>query len=352
VLTESRKFGVRAVVATQYPDRLAPEVRAAAAGASAHFVTFRVPPASAAEAGSWLGLDASVAQRLLPTLPPGRGIELDPESGALRSLGAPAEGAVSRETLWSEALARTRTEFGASAPAPAAPGGDSAAVERLLLALLAAHEERRSVDPPGLIRAAASLPGAPVAPGALEAAWPAALRQGWVELRDGHGVLTSAGERWLGLGAPTLATRETTEHRRLVMDAFRIFARRGYRIEIVRQGRFDTTLPDAVFRQLAARSSANPPSEIAAEIDRARTGWAWRFFGGRDVHLEAEVSGALRAERIRHGCGKAAGRGAYVLFLVGDAHRARRVRSVLERERWGRDRAQVWTLSPRGPPKS
>jgi hypothetical protein len=63
------------------------------------------------------------------------------------------------------------------------------------------------------------------------------------------------------------------------------------------------------------------------------------------VYVEAEVSGALRPERVRHGWTKAAGRGVFVLFVVGDAMRARRVRAALQRAGVPRDRAQVWTLS-------
>jgi hypothetical protein len=86
------------------------------------------------------------------------------------------------------------------------------------------------------------------------------------------------------------------------------------------------------------------PADLAAEVERARQGWAWRFFHGRDVYVEAEVSGALRPERVRHGVRKALRRGAFVLFVVGDARRARRVRSVLRAMGLGVDRAQVWTL--------
>ncbi|MGI0156683.1 MAG: hypothetical protein ACREDE_11210, partial [Thermoplasmata archaeon] len=111
LLAESRKFGHRVVLATQYPERLVPEVRSAAAGASTHFVAFRVPPPSAAEAGAWLGLEPALAERLLPSLAPGHGVELDPETGGLRPLlpGPIAEAA--SPTRWTAAVARTREEF-------------------------------------------------------------------------------------------------------------------------------------------------------------------------------------------------------------------------------------------------
>jgi len=65
--------------------------------------------------------------------------------------------------------------------------------------------------------------------------------------------------------------------------------------------------------------------------------------------VEAEVSGALRPSRVRHGLEKARARGAFALFVVGDAARAARVRRTLRADGWGPDRAQVWTL-PGGPP--
>jgi hypothetical protein len=121
-------------------------------------------------------------------------------------------------------------------------------------------------------------------------------------------------------------------------------ARRGLLLEIVRQGRWDTTLPDALLRQLPGRLREGAPVDLATEIDRARSGWAWRFFGGRDVQVEAEVSGALRPERIRHGVRKALRQNRFVLFLVADGHRAARVRSTLRALGIGPDRGQVWTL--------
>ena len=351
VLAESRKFGVRAVVATQYPERLAPEVRSAAAGATTHFVAFRVPPPSAVEAGSWLGLDRATAERLLPTLPPGRGIELDPETGSLRSLGPAPPIAPGGGVVWREAVARTLRAYGAPDRAgPEAPSGD-AATERLLLAVLAAEEEGRPLDDPHAVPSALALPGAPLDAATLIDRWGSIQRQGWLTWSDGRCHLSEAGGRWLGLGVPTGATRETPEHRRLLLRTFRIFARRGYRLEILRQGRFDTTLPDARFRQLSPPVDRAVPGELAREVDRVRLGWAWKFFAGRDVYVEAEVSGALRPDRIRHGWSKVSGRGAFVLFVVGEPGHARRVRGVLGTLRVGRDRAQVWTLRPEGQPK-
>jgi hypothetical protein len=351
VLAESRKFGLRAIVATQYPERLVPEVRSAAAGASTQFVSFRVPPPSAAEAGAWLGLDRAAAERLLPALPPGGGVELDPETGFLVSVvPAPANDAAP-PTGWADAVARTQRAHAAPDPSASEAPASDPATERLLLAVLAAEEEGHPLDDLRVVAAAVALPGPALDPATLADRWTTIRRREWVSASDGHYHLSPAGARWIGLGNPTRATRETAEHRRLLMRTFRVFARRGYRLEILRQGRFDTTLPDARFRHLPSPAGVGPPEELARAIDRARPGWAWRVFYGRDVHVEAEVSGALRPERIRHGCAKAAGRDAYVLFVVGDTPRARKVRVVLDRLGIGRDRANVWTLPPEGGPK-
>ncbi|MFY9717341.1 MAG: hypothetical protein WAK40_05345, partial [Thermoplasmata archaeon] len=191
---------------------------------------------------------------------------------------------------------------------------------------------------------AGGLPGPPIGAELLADRIRPLERGGYLRLGPDGVRLSPAGERRLGLGAPTGAVRETAEHRALLLGAFRIFARRGHRLEIVRQGRFDTRLPDALFRQVPARLRQGSPEALAQALDRLRRGWAWRFFQGRDVHLEAEVSGALRPARIRHGLAKATARGAFALFLVSDDRRATRVRATLRRLGAGVDVAQVWTL--------
>jgi hypothetical protein len=343
LLTESRKFGLRALLATQYPDRLAPEVRSAAAGALADFVTFRVPPASARIVGGWVGLPGETAERWLPGLPSGHGVRLDPGSGIAQPF-LPEEPLDEFSTqAWSDAVSASREEFGAGSTSPPFDRTSESATERLLLATLSAEEEGRPIAGSDAVDAALALPGTPLSPETLDLRWRDAVRQGHVDRTAMGWRLTPAGERRLGLTAPTLAQRESGEHRALLVAAFRIFARRGYRIEIVRQGRFDARLPDAVFRQVPLRLG-DPPFEVLRALDRVRPGWAWRFFGGRDVHIEAEVSGALRPERIRRGWRKASDRGAFALFLVADAGRARKVRTTLRGLGVRPDRAQVWTL--------
>ncbi len=349
ILAEGRKFGVRVVLATQYPERLAPELRHAAAGVARDVVAFRVPPPGVAVVGSWIGLAPWEAARLLADLPVGHAVRRDPDTGELRAL-APGTGvAVGDASGWPSAVAASREEF---RPAPRARPGelDDPATERLLLAVLAAEEGGRRLAPNEVPAAARDLPGPSPDPDTLGDRLPGLVRRGWLEIGAGVVRLTPAGERRLGLGAATGATRESAEHRALLLRAFRTFARRGYRIEIVRQGRYDTALPDAIFRQIPETARAGPARDLARALDSVRDGWAWRFFGGRDVHLEAEVSGALRPARIRHGYLKARARGAFVLFLVADARRAARVRRTLRSGGVGPDRAQVWTLPPTAAP--
>jgi hypothetical protein len=344
ILTEGRKFGLRTVVATQYPDRLAREVQSAARGALCGFVAFRVPRPSALEVGAWLGLGPADAAELLPNLPTGQALVLDPLSDGVRPTSAEGSLPENDPTRWKEAVDATRDEFAVGPPVAAESAATDGASERLLMAVLSGAESGSTLRRENVVAVAATLPGSGPDPALLSDRLPTLFRDGYLEERAEGLRLTAAGERRLGLTAPTEATRETAEHRALLMTAFRRFARRGYRLEILRQGRFDTTLPDARLRQLPGPDEVQVPAELAAEVERARQGWAWRFFHGRDVYVEAEVSGALRPERVRHGVRKALRRGAFVLFVVGDAHRARRVRRVVREMGLGVDRAQVWTL--------
>jgi len=344
LLTEGRKFGIRAVIATQYPDRLARELAGAARGALRGFVAFRVPRPTAPEVGRWLGLGPDDAAEVLPNLPTGLGLALDTRVDGLRAVppevSVPSPGTAD----WNDALEVTRGEFlvGIS-ESTESPDADEA-TGRLLLAVLAAAESGSVVGRENAVAAAIRLPGPSIDPAMLAHRLSTLIRDGYLDETPDTLRLTAAGERRLGLTAPTGATRESAEHRALLLAAFRRFAARGYRLEILRQGRFDTTLPDARFRQLPSRDETPVPADLASELEHRRTGWAWRFFHGRDVHVEAEVSGALRVERVRHGVRKALRHGAFILFVVGDAHRARRVRTVLRAMGLGVDRAQVWTL--------
>jgi len=344
LLTEGRKFGFRTVIASQYPDRLAHDLASAARGALRGFVAFRVPRPSAAEVGRWLGLAPDDAAERLPALPTGEGLILDGLADGLRPVAAEASVPGTVDEDWREAVETTRREFDVRACDGPEETRPDAPMERLLLAVLSGVERGVALPRDDAVSAAMGLPGSSTDPALLAHRLTTALRDGYLEDTEGGLRLTAAGERRVGLTTPTGASRESAEHRALLLAAFRHFAARGYLLEILRQGRFDTTLPDARFQQLPSRDGAVSPADLASEIERRRSGWAWRFFHGRDVHVEAEVTGALRPERIRHGVAKALRRGAFVLFVVSDARRARRVRSVLRAMGLGVDRAQVWTL--------
>jgi hypothetical protein len=343
IVAEGRKFGVRALLATQLPERLAPELRSTVAGVARDVVVFRVPRPSAAAVGAWLALSPPDAERLLPDLPTGHAVARDPEGTDLVPIAPAPDPGEPPGTAWSERLDGTRRELGLE-PIPDRQVDAEPATERLLLAALAAEEERRVLSVEELVDAADRLPGPSIDRASLADRARSSERAGLLEAGPAGLRLTPAGELRLGLGRSTGATRESAEHRSLLLRAFRTFARRGYRLEIVRQGRYDTTLPDAIFRQIPDRRRSGPPRDLSIALDEARRGWAWRYFGGRDVHVEAEVSGALRPDRLARGVRKAAHRGAFVLFLVGDAGRARRVRAVLRHLGVERDRGAVWTL--------
>lgn len=346
MLAEGRKFGFRLLLASQYPERLAPELRAAAAGAAREVVVFRVPPVSAAGVGSWLGLPPATASMLLPALATGTALTRPRSSAELVRFG-PGENVVARRELWSSVVAASQEEFGATPRGSREGSVEELLTDRILLAALAAEEQGQPLRPEATARAVGELPGGRKEDPAVVADRLALLvRRGLLRCEDGRVLLSPAGERRLGLRTVTGATREGPEHRALLLRAFRLFARRGYHLEIVAQGRYDTTLPDGVFHQLPGLASRSP-RELAEALARAQPGWAWRFFGGRDVHVEAEVSGAVRPPRVRHGVLKAVRRGAFPLFVVGDARRASRVRRTLRTLGLGPREAQVWTLPDR-----
>ncbi len=344
ILTEGRKFGVRTLIATQYPERLAPEVRNATRGALRGFVTFRVPRPAATDVGEWFGLGTTEALDRLPSLPTGQGLLLDPNCDGARPTRPEPRMPVVEPDAWRDVVDATRREFDVRPADEADVREIEAATERLLLAVLSCAESGVTLHRSKVVASAMALPGRSPDPATLSDRLVTLLREGYLEEVNEALRLSPAGERRLGLTAPTGATRESGEHRALLMAAFRLFARHGYRLEILRQGRFDTTLPDARLRQLPAPSDVRSPADLAGAIEHARSGWAWRAFAGRDVFVEVEVSGALRPERVRHGVRKALSQAAFVLFVVGDAHRANRVRSVTRSMGLGPDRAQVWTL--------
>ncbi|MCI4326584.1 MAG: DUF853 family protein [Thermoplasmata archaeon] len=337
ILADGRKFGVGAVVATQYPGRLAPEARAAAEGAAGTHVVFRVPAPVAAATAEWAGLDRS-AEPLLSALPDGTAVAVRSGDGGSRGAVDVRAGSADGGVAWESARA-------ASAEAWGAPGDDRGDAARTLTDAVAFALAPGPCEFPTLVERTGAALGAPVDPAAVAATVERLHQRGWVAGDSRHVDLTDAGARYLGVGAPTGATSEGAEHRALLYATFAILARRGARLDLVRQGGFDRRLPDGVVRLLPAGAGDRSPGELDLAIRAARTTWAWRSFGGRDADVEAEVSGAVRPDRIRRNLEKARSRGHFALFVVADPAKARKVRSVLAAEGVGVRDAQVWTVS-------
>lgn len=325
-VTDGRKFGIVAVVASQYPERLAPELRAAVAGAAGVHLLFRTPAAAARTSGAWVGLAAVESASVLPSLPPG--VAVAARAGAPpRFLSIPPL-RPAREP-WTACVARTSARW--------ALGTELEAGEREL------EEALWSVlngPPSGAIGPAAS--GAVSHDDGISHEILRELARRGYLTSEAPPVVSPAGRRYLGLDRATGATSESAEHRRLLYEAQRIFALHQERLEVVRQGRFDARLPDGRLVLEIARAAS--PSERLEQLEQRRATWAWRCFGGRDVHVEAEVTGADRPERIRRGLAKARARGAAVVFVVGDPRRARRVRAQLGRAGARPPEAYVWTI--------
>ena len=345
ILAEGRKFGVDALLATQYADRLAPELRAAGLGSAGRHVVFRTPRGGAVAAGAWLGLGAETAAAVLAQLPFGEAVVARPDDPlgvrVARLVGRP----VAEPVGWSAMVATTAIEFGSDEPSEGAAPFRDARLESLLLAVLACRERT-----PGAVALRAVIDritreGAePIDPAAWLLSARLARQRGWLTGDDDDVGLTPSGARFLGIGGVTGAARESSEHRALLVEVFRSFARHGERLEIVRQGRFDRRLPDARCRVLADGTRTLTPAKLARYLEQRRRSWLWRCFGGRDVHVEAEVSGALRADRVRRGVEKAGSVDAFALFVAADPRLARRIRSVLHADRLVPHQAQVWTL--------
>ncbi|MCI4347189.1 MAG: DUF853 family protein [Thermoplasmata archaeon] len=344
IVSEGRKFGLGLILATQYPARLAPELQEALTGAAGTVYLFRVPWASAVATGAWAGLDPASAEKVLPSLPPGWAVVGATGPDADRRLVAMPSGPPADVLAWKGIVERTAVQYGS--PVPRA---DTLAIriqdhgeEELLLGLVALEAEGtiatrvrllRWLDVDGSFDPVAGL-------GTIEAL----QHRGWIRADGDTLHLAPAGGDRIGLTARTGARVESAEHRALLVAALRIFARHHERLEILRQGRFDTRLPDGLVTVLPREHRRWSPTELQIFLDHRRGGWMWRAFGGRDVYVEAEVSGATRRERIERDWTKARDAGAFLLCLVSDDARARSVRRFLARADAKQNRAMVWTL--------
>jgi hypothetical protein len=337
ILSDGRKFGIMAVVATQYPGRLDGRLRDAAAGAVSTHLVLRTPRAGAAAVAPWVGLPAGAAAEWLPQLSDGAHVGGLPHQERPLLRPPPPVGARPDDSAWAACVRSTAATFGGSTLG----GPDLADAGGLLFVLRGRELARRPTDLTSLVGEGVGTPDE------LGHELRTLTRRGWLEERGpGAWGVTPAGRAYLGELAETGAIRESAEHRELLGAAFRLFARHGERLEIVRQGRFDTRLPDARWRAISPAERQEPPHRLEARLHARRTSWGWRAFGGRDVYVEAEVSGAQRRERILRDLSKARGAGAHCLFLVGDARRGRRIRAVLAERRVERSAVTIWILGP------
>jgi hypothetical protein len=343
ILSEGRKFGLRALIATQYPERMAPDLRSAAQGTVSTHVVFRVPPAGAVSSGSWVGLDRAEAQQLLPQLPVGWAVVASSVRRSLTPMTLDDGGLVPSSEPWAGIVSRSAARSN-EGPAHAPTLGEDPVIEALLLAIFGLTEEGRPADRTSIVSRLGGTPGLRSDPEGASGLLSTLQRRGWAEEAQGVWTVTRAGLELLGFSAHTGATSESVEHRQLLLEAFRIFARKGCHLRILRQGRFDRRTPDALLPQLPSEWQSRSAREAVQLLDQVKVRWAWRFFGGRDVFVEAEVSGARRSDRIRHGLDKADHEGAFPLFLVSDAKKAQFVRRVLRAADRSPARAQVWTL--------
>jgi len=347
LLAEGRKFGIGVVIASQYPERLEPELRQAAAGAAGTHVLFRVPAASARTLGAWVGLTPTAAGEILPALPVGRALSVTAGAPATFLSGEPLPRAP--RGAWESRVEATARGFAEGEGREVGTISDGV-TDAVLLELVGRERSGGPLEEGALLAALAARELDPIDPESTRRSLAQLVGRGWVGRESGRLFATEAGARRFGIGAPTGAVTESAEHRALLVEALRIFAGRGLRLEIVRQGRYDTRLPDGVVPIVPRSAPDAPPEAVWRSLEARRGTWAWRFFRGRNVYVEAEVSGAERRERIRRGLAKAERHGAFALFLVADARRARRVRTVLVAEGAWPDRAQVWTLPKARPP--
>jgi hypothetical protein len=344
IVAEGRKFGLGLVLATQYPARLAPELRDALIGAAGTVYLFRVPWASAVATGAWAGLGPDPAQRILPFLPPGWAMVSSTGPDADRRLVAMPPAPSTDPSDWLAVTRRSAELYGSSVQYQQGPGSGSEDQlgERLLLGLVGLDAEGGVVTRARLFRWLEADDA--YDPLLVHQALEGLLRRGWVHASAEALFLSPAGSDRIGLTARTGARPESAEHRALLVAALRIFARHHERLEILRQGRFDTRLPDGRVRLLPPTHRRWSPSELAHYLDDRRRDWLWKISSGRDLHVEAEVSGATRRERIERDWTKAQEAGAYLLVLVGQASHARSVRRFLNHRNVTRARAAVWTL--------
>ncbi|HLY77201.1 MAG TPA: helicase HerA-like domain-containing protein, partial [Thermoplasmata archaeon] len=143
IVAEGRKFGLGLIAATQYPARLAPELREAFTGAAGTVYLFRVPWAAAKETGLWAGLGPETAQQLLPSLPPGWAVVSSTGPNADRRLVPIPLDLPPDLPGWQAVVRRTAERYGSPVPYrdTATASSSDRWEEELLLGLVALDAE-------------------------------------------------------------------------------------------------------------------------------------------------------------------------------------------------------------------
>lgn len=331
LVEEGRKFGGATVLATQSLDRLDETLGRGTMATIGTLLVLRGTASSAPRLRAALGL---------PEVRPGED-----------EVGPPGPDTLPAHVAWVRAEGEVPLRLcSLPAPRPTPPGlwetvsdRDSSRVAPLETGQ---SEESREADLEAVLLEAAMAEAG--ASRRLERAPSEAIRaqarsQGLIEAGLGPAALTEKGWGRLGANASTGARRETTEHKLLLLAAFRIFARQGVRLELPVQGGFDL-LPDGKASLLPEAAKGRPARELVEAIARRREGWLWRLGGGRDVHVEVEVSSAVRVQRLHHSLEKGRRSRAFVLFIVGSTADGRRIRRMLAREEIERTEATVWVL--------
>jgi hypothetical protein len=341
LLEEGRKFGLGVLLATQSPHHWEPRLRARILANLGTTICLRQAPSGDRMALRVLGAGGgSPSERsettgsLLPSrLPPGWAWARLPGSARpeIWELAPPER--IEGEP-WKETVETTYRRLLERSPQPV-PQGEG--LTEILLGVAA----RKGTAPRSSKEGIAKSSEVPAE----------VLRRTWVSRGpDPHEIdLTTRGWSRLGLRHESGAWKESREHQELIARAFRIFARHGVRLEIPVQGGLDQRVPDAVARLLGgSREGRRPrsPGDLWRVLERQKDTWLWRLGHGRDVYVEAEVSGCRSEARLLRSWSKARRAGAFLLFLASTSPDGRRLRTFLRSRGIGSDRAEVWVLRP------
>lgn len=334
ILETGRKFGIATVLATQSPERLDDLPGSANLGSVGTVLMLRMAqPAAQRALNMMVERDIPTSERrelerAISTLPDHTALVREHGKVEIEAwnLPPPARADMAR---WEDASEASTTEFGSQEEELTSGAKD--AEGRLLMMI-----------------ASGSFPtGAHARVGEqVEKALSLASRRKWVETGEGGELrLTNAGWARLGAREETGAPKESDEHRRLIADAFRIFARHGVRLDIPSQGRFDVRVPDAIARILPDSDLARTSlTELGKAIHLAEGTWLWRLGRGKNVHIEAEVTSVDHPERLMRSLSKGERARAHVLFITGTSLGGRKIRDFLDGRGVGPEHATVWVL--------